>query len=138
MASNTAFLLASVALLGVILLQNTTVSGRDIPRTESTNIAARLQSGGIMECWNALYELKSCTNEIVLFFLNGETKLGVSCCEAVDVITNSCWPALRCSLLSALHQKKQMSSVAFARIQTLAALPRLLLPIKLDCDLLPY
>lgn len=98
MASNTAFLLASVALLGVILLQNTTVSGRDIPRTESTNIAARLQSGGIMECWNALYELKSCTNEIVLFFLNGETKLGVSCCEAVDVITNSCWPAMLTSL----------------------------------------
>ncbi|CAN6984118.1 hypothetical protein IGI04_000032 [Brassica rapa subsp. trilocularis] len=98
MASNTTFLFATVALLGVILLQNTTVAGRDLPTTEATNIAARLQSGGLMECWNALYELKSCTNEIVLFFLNGETKLGVSCCEAVDVITTSCWPAMLTSL----------------------------------------
>ncbi|KAG2240134.1 hypothetical protein HID58_039956 [Brassica napus] len=100
MASNTTFLFATVALLGGILLQNTTVSGRDlpIPTAESTNIAARLQSGGLMECWNALYELKSCTNEIVLFFLNGETKLGVSCCEAVEVITTSCWPAMLTSL----------------------------------------
>ncbi|XP_009114168.1 egg cell-secreted protein 1.4 [Brassica rapa] len=99
MASNTTFLFATVALLGVILLQNTTVAGRDLPTTtESTNIAARLQIGGLMECWNALYELKSCTNEIVLFFLNGETKLGVSCCEAVDVITTNCWPAMLTSL----------------------------------------
>ncbi|CAG7885967.1 unnamed protein product [Brassica rapa] len=98
MASNTTFLFGTVALLGVILLQNTTVAGRDLPTTESTNIAARLQSGGLMECWNALYELKSCTNEIVLFFLNGETKLGVSCCDAVDVITTNCWPAMLTSL----------------------------------------
>ncbi|KAG2244537.1 hypothetical protein Bca52824_093624 [Brassica carinata] len=94
MASNTTFLFATVALL---LLQITTISGRDLP-SESTNIAARLQSGGLMECWNALYELKSCTNEIVLFFLNGETKLGASCCEAVDVITTNCWPAMLTSL----------------------------------------
>ncbi|CAF2032894.1 hypothetical protein Bca4012_081133 [Brassica carinata] len=97
MASNTTFLFATVALLGLLLLQITTVSCRDLP-SESTNIAARLQSGGLMDCWNALYELKSCTDEIVLFFLNGETKLGVSCCEAVDVITTSCWPAMLTSL----------------------------------------
>jgi hypothetical protein len=65
MASNTTFLFSTVTLL--IILLNTTVSGRDLPAESSTNIAARLQSGGLMECWNALYELKSCTNEIVLF-----------------------------------------------------------------------
>ncbi|XP_023639535.1 egg cell-secreted protein 1.3 [Capsella rubella] len=54
--------------------------------------------GGLMQCWDALYELKSCTNEIVLFFLNGETKLGHGCCNAVDVITNDCWPAMLTSL----------------------------------------
>ncbi|EOA29038.1 hypothetical protein CARUB_v10025293mg, partial [Capsella rubella] len=74
--------------------------------------------GGLMQCWDALYELKSCTNEIVLFFLNGETKLGhaineyclnhfaittllsapAGCCNAVDVITNDCWPAMLTSL----------------------------------------
>ncbi|CAA7020607.1 unnamed protein product [Microthlaspi erraticum] len=94
MASNSTFVFATVLLL---CLLNTTVSGRD-PLVESTNIAARLQSGGLMECWNALYELKSCTNEIVLFFLNGETKLGASCCDAVDVITTNCWPAMLTSL----------------------------------------
>ncbi|CAN6916485.1 unnamed protein product, partial [Brassica oleracea] len=37
---------------------------------------------------------------------------------------------LRCSLLSALHLRKLMSYVAFARIQTLATLLQLLLPRK--------
>ncbi|EOA19077.1 hypothetical protein CARUB_v10007743mg [Capsella rubella] len=95
MASNTTFLFSTFTLF--LLINNTTVSGRYLP-AESSNIAARLQSGGLMECWNALYELKSCTNEIVLFFLNGETKLGVSCCEAVEVITTNCWPAMLTSL----------------------------------------
>ncbi|VVB02463.1 unnamed protein product [Arabis nemorensis] len=95
MASNTSFLLfATVTLL---LVLNT--SGRTLPATvDSTDIAARLTGGGLMECWDALYELKSCTNEIVLFFLNGETKLGEGCCHAVGVITTDCWPAMLTSL----------------------------------------
>lgn len=94
MASNTSFLFATVTLLLVV-----SISGRKLPATaDSANIAARLNGGGLMECWDALYELKSCTNEIVLFFLNGETKLGVGCCHAVDVITIDCWPAMLTSL----------------------------------------
>ncbi|KAK4840606.1 hypothetical protein QYF36_013655 [Acer negundo] len=27
----------------------------------------------LVECWNALLEVKSCSNEIILFFLNGFT-----------------------------------------------------------------
>ncbi|KFK32864.1 hypothetical protein AALP_AA6G297100 [Arabis alpina] len=94
MASNTCFVFFAVALL---LLVN--ISGRTLPATEdSTNIAARLTGGGLMQCWDALYELKSCTNEIILFFLNGETKLGSGCCNAVEVITSDCWPAMLTSL----------------------------------------
>ncbi|CAA7044818.1 unnamed protein product [Microthlaspi erraticum] len=94
MASNTSFLFATLAILFVL-----NVSGRALPETaDSTNIAARLTGGGLMQCWDALYELKSCTNEIVLFFLNGETKLGSDCCNAVDVITTDCWPAMLTSL----------------------------------------
>ncbi|CAF2049898.1 hypothetical protein BRARA_I04617 [Brassica rapa] len=95
MASNTCFsLFATIALL---LLVN--ISGRTLPATaDPNNIAARLNGGGLMECWDALYELKSCTNEIVLFFLNGETKLGDGCCHAVDVITINCWPSMLTSL----------------------------------------
>ncbi|CAA0368824.1 unnamed protein product [Arabidopsis thaliana] len=94
MASNTSFLFVTVTLLLVL-----NVSSRALPPVaDSTNIAARLTGGGLMQCWDALYELKSCTNEIVLFFLNGETKLGYGCCNAVDVITTDCWPAMLTSL----------------------------------------
>lgn len=66
------------------------------------DLAARLEaveaSGGLVECWNALVELKSCTNEIILFFLNGETSLGPGCCGAIDIITRNCWPAMLTSL----------------------------------------
>ncbi|XP_010429097.1 PREDICTED: egg cell-secreted protein 1.3 [Camelina sativa] len=95
MASNTSFLFVTVTLLLIL-----NVSCRTLPAAlaGSTSIAARLTGGGLMQCWDALYELKSCTNEIVLFFLNGETKLGTGCCNAVDVITNDCWPAMLTSL----------------------------------------
>ncbi|ONK55282.1 uncharacterized protein A4U43_UnF5530 [Asparagus officinalis] len=38
-------------------------------------------------------ELKSCSGEVVLFFLNGETFLGPSCCRAIRVIEHKCWAA---------------------------------------------
>ncbi|KAJ4715466.1 egg cell-secreted protein 1.1 [Melia azedarach] len=63
------------------------------------DLAARLEaSGGLTECWNALMELKSCTNEIVIFFLNGQANLGPGCCRAIDIITRNCWPAMLTSL----------------------------------------
>ncbi|CAH2061630.1 unnamed protein product [Thlaspi arvense] len=89
MASEKSFLLATVTLLLVL-----NISGRTLP----TNIKARLTGGGLMQCWDALYELKSCTSEIVLFFLNGETNLGSGCCNAVEVITTDCWPAMLTSI----------------------------------------
>ncbi|KAF2604372.1 hypothetical protein F2Q70_00027637 [Brassica cretica] len=96
MVSNTCFFLFATTALLLAL----NISGRIIPEAtaDPTNIAVRLNGGGLMECWDALYELKSCTNEIVLFFLNGETKLGVGCCHAVDVITRDCWPSMLTSL----------------------------------------
>lgn len=51
--------------------------------------------GGLVECWSAVAELRSCTDEIVLFFLNGETtQLGAGCCRAVRAATRDCWPAM--------------------------------------------
>ncbi|CAN8321080.1 unnamed protein product [Cochlearia groenlandica] len=95
MATNTSFLFAIITLLLILNIS----ARRILPSTsDSTDIATRLAEGGLMQCWDALYELKSCTNEIVLFFLNGETKLGLSCCNAVDVITTDCWPAMLTSL----------------------------------------
>ncbi|CAN0857610.1 Egg cell-secreted protein 1.1 [Linum grandiflorum] len=45
-------------------------------------------------CWESLIELQSCTGEIILFFLNGETYLGHGCCTAIRVIGEHCWPNL--------------------------------------------
>ncbi|KAK0603142.1 hypothetical protein LWI29_001803 [Acer saccharum] len=64
-----------------------------------SNLQVRLEtSGGLAECWTALMELKSCTNEIVLFFLNGQANIGPDCCLAIGIITHNCWPAMLTSL----------------------------------------
>ncbi|KAK3226684.1 hypothetical protein Dsin_006546 [Dipteronia sinensis] len=45
-------------------------------------------------CWDALVQLQTCTGEIILFFLNGETYLGHGCCRAISTISQQCWPNL--------------------------------------------
>ncbi|XP_050386144.1 egg cell-secreted protein 1.4-like [Argentina anserina] len=54
--------------------------------------------GGLVECGNALVELKSCSQEIVVYFLNGKADIGVDCCKAIATITRHCWPAMLTSL----------------------------------------
>ncbi|KAH9681653.1 3-isopropylmalate dehydratase large subunit [Citrus sinensis] len=43
-------------------------------------------------------ELKSCSNDIVIFFLNSQTDIGPDCCHAIDIITCNYWPAMLTSL----------------------------------------
>ncbi|KAK9127141.1 hypothetical protein Syun_015938 [Stephania yunnanensis] len=63
------------------------------------NLESRIYAeGGMMECWNALLELKSCSNEIVLFFLNGESYLGQDCCRGIRTIMFQCWPSMLTSI----------------------------------------
>ncbi|KAK6924188.1 Prolamin-like domain [Dillenia turbinata] len=74
-------------------------ASRQVPIEPGYNLAARLDtSGGLVECWNALLEIKSCSNEIITFFLNGKTDLGSECCNAISIITHHCWPAMLSSL----------------------------------------
>ncbi|CAM0874599.1 unnamed protein product [Alopecurus aequalis] len=54
--------------------------------------------GGWMECFGAVTELRSCTNEIVLFFINGESWLGRDCCLAIRTVTRHCWPSMLASV----------------------------------------
>jgi hypothetical protein len=49
-------------------------------------------------CWDSLLALQACTGEVVMFFLNGETYLGPSCCQAIRVIEHECWPEMFLSL----------------------------------------
>ncbi|KAI3833628.1 hypothetical protein MKW98_021540 [Papaver atlanticum] len=89
------------------LMANTTtvLAGRDLATTirysVSHNLAARINGedgASMVECWNALYELRSCTNEIVLFFMDGEMYLGIECCRAIRIITRECWPSMLISV----------------------------------------
>lgn len=83
------------------LITNASAS-RELPmsmKPAELDLVARLEtSGGLVECWNALVELKSCTNEIILFFLNGQADIGPDCCGAIDIITRNCWPTMLTSL----------------------------------------
>jgi Prolamin-like len=87
--------------LAITILSTTTAAARNAhlkinPNTTNyASLQSRLQlSGGLVDCWNALTELKSCTSEIVLFFLNGESYLTIDCCHAIRTITFHCWPSM--------------------------------------------
>ncbi|KAF3445493.1 hypothetical protein FNV43_RR10669 [Rhamnella rubrinervis] len=64
-----------------------------------SNLAARLKlEDQSSNCWESLFQLQACTGEVVLFFLNGETYLGPSCCRAIRIIEHECWPDMLGSL----------------------------------------
>ncbi|XP_055833114.1 egg cell-secreted protein 1.2-like [Solanum dulcamara] len=96
----------SLILLVSWLLSTTTMAINMSKIKPGQDIAARLQvlegeNGGeasMPVCWNALFELKSCTNEIILFFFNGESYLGKDCCKAIRTITYNCWPSMLSSV----------------------------------------
>ncbi|CAH8343827.1 unnamed protein product [Eruca vesicaria subsp. sativa] len=62
--------------------------------------------GNLVDCWNAALELKSCTDEIVKFFMsrNGTAEPGVTggidkdCCGAIELIGKECWSVMFTSL----------------------------------------
>ncbi|KAF8091221.1 hypothetical protein N665_0451s0034 [Sinapis alba] len=63
-------------------------------------------AGNLVDCWNAALELKSCTDEIVKFFMsrNGTAKPDVTggidkdCCGAIGLIAKECWSVMFTSL----------------------------------------
>lgn len=61
---------------------------------------SRLQNdgGGESECWTALANIRSCSNEIIGFFLNGQAQVDKPCCLAIVTIAQHCWPVLLGSL----------------------------------------
>ncbi|KAK1309794.1 Egg cell-secreted protein 1.2 [Acorus calamus] len=103
MASTISALTTSLAFLLLITMANPTTAAaaanphEDLPMR--LLITAPSGGGGsFTDCFNALVEIKSCTNEIILFFLNGEMYLGLGCCRAIRVITRQCWPSMLVSI----------------------------------------
>ncbi|CAL4896752.1 unnamed protein product [Urochloa decumbens] len=93
-------LAAVVALLVLSLVA--TAPARGAPASAVPPLAARLRAfstsldeeGGFVECWDALTRLGSCTSEIVIFFVNGESYIGPECCVAIRGATRHCWPSM--------------------------------------------
>ncbi|KAF3331807.1 egg cell-secreted protein 1.4-like protein [Carex littledalei] len=84
-----------ISFLTILLLTITlsTITNPTEARSFPPNLKARLQSNGLIQCWDSLIELRTCTGEIILFFVNGETYIGPSCCRAIGVIQHQCWAA---------------------------------------------
>ncbi|KAF5818440.1 putative Prolamin-like domain-containing protein [Helianthus annuus] len=85
----------------LVTFQVSSMAGKVHMNKPDKGLIVRLQgenSGELMDCWNALFELKSCTNEIVLFFFNRDSYLSTDCCRAIRVITLGCWPSMLTSL----------------------------------------
>ncbi|CAN6325925.1 unnamed protein product [Urochloa humidicola] len=107
-ASSPRLRLAAVMALLLLSLAATAAAGRVAPAPAVPPLAARLQAfstslevggeeggaGGFAECWDALTRLGSCTSEIVIFFVNGESYIGPECCIAIRGATRHCWPSM--------------------------------------------
>ncbi|KAJ7978909.1 Egg cell-secreted protein 1.1 [Quillaja saponaria] len=75
---------------------------RLVTSNPALSLAVRLkmdvESSSNPYCWDSLFQLQACTGEAIIFFLNGETYLGPSCCQAIRVIEHDCWPEMLGSL----------------------------------------
>ncbi|KAL8133084.1 hypothetical protein AgCh_008519 [Apium graveolens] len=77
-----------------------TMAELDEPSNNGTN-------GTLGNCWNAIAEIKSCTNEISVYFKIGAIDIGLPCCQAIKMITQHCWP----SMLTALGISPDQSNI---------------------------
>ncbi|KAM7275733.1 hypothetical protein ACFE04_017599 [Oxalis oulophora] len=103
MAASNMNVVCFVALL-MILSATTEGASRDLKFADDNvymGMPSELEAageGGLVECGNALLELKSCTNEIIVFFTIGQANIGTECCNAIETITRNCWPAMLTSI----------------------------------------
>ncbi|KAL1558451.1 egg cell-secreted protein 1.1-like [Salvia divinorum] len=81
-------------LLVAVLASSLVISARKLETVSSLAARLKLEEEGPSTCWDALLELQSCSGEMVMFFLNGETQLGENCCSAIEVIERQCWPSM--------------------------------------------
>ena len=100
------FILALNCLIMANIANATSMNDRLNNNTKpSYDLATRLEaSGGLMEWWNVLMKLKSCSNEIVIFLLNSQTDIGLNCCRAIEL--SPVIASLQCSPLSDSLPKK--------------------------------
>ncbi|GMI82197.1 EGG CELL 1.1 [Hibiscus trionum] len=86
------FFFAFVFAMSMLLM----AKARPLERSKTTttsDLLARLKlDEESSDCWDSLIQLQSCTGELIMFFLNGETEIGQGCCQAIRTISQQCWP----------------------------------------------
>ncbi|MQL91930.1 hypothetical protein Taro_024549 [Colocasia esculenta] len=108
------------------LLAAAAAAGRELPPSAPGALDARLAGlfgGGLVQCWSALLQLRSCSDELAVFLLNGEVNLGPECCGAIQVITRQCWPTLLASVGLTVDQANVLRGYCDAEGEAAAAPP---------------
>ncbi|WCJ31686.1 Egg cell-secreted protein 1.1 [Euphorbia peplus] len=85
-------------ILSLTLMISTGYGARNMLIKQGNGKRVAAAAATLGDCWSALVEIKSCSNEIILFFLNGETDIQANCCRSIAIITHNCWPAMLSSL----------------------------------------
>ncbi|KAF9605940.1 hypothetical protein IFM89_021266 [Coptis chinensis] len=125
---NFALLLTISCIIGAI-----TASTNKLPFRQGYNLKSRLYGEGAGDCWNALLQLKSCTSEIILFLMDGDSYLGTDCCRAIRIITRDCWP----SMLTSLGFTSQEGDILVGYCNTTSASPARPVQTPLQSPLAP-
>ncbi|XP_019151946.1 PREDICTED: egg cell-secreted protein 1.1-like [Ipomoea nil] len=93
---------SDLILKALLLLSVASTAAMARPLSAKSSLLTRLKLEGegdeVSECWDSLFQLQSCTGEVILFFMNGEAYLGPSCCRAIRIVGHKCWPAVFGSL----------------------------------------
>ncbi|EOY18917.1 hypothetical protein QUC31_006295 [Theobroma cacao] len=109
MARKNVFLLLSMfCLLAASATATRELSGYD--KGPGHVLAARLEaSKGLLKCWSALNDLKSCMPQIVGFLIiKGQHGIGHKCCGDILKI-NACWPGMFISIGFTYEEDKRLT-----------------------------
>ncbi|VFQ84348.1 unnamed protein product [Cuscuta campestris] len=100
-----AFSSNQITVLKALMLLSMAFPAATAARPMMAKSAARQQAeagGGAgsdySECLETMFQLQSCTGEVILFFMNGETYLGPNCCRAIRTVEHKCWPSMFASV----------------------------------------
>ncbi|KAK1554957.1 hypothetical protein Q3G72_019637 [Acer saccharum] len=92
--ANTSRLFLLTLLSALMIMGGSVTTARPFMHPKSGLVTRLKLDDESPNCWDALVQLQTCTGEIILFFLNGETYLGHGCCRAISTISQQCWPNL--------------------------------------------
>lgn len=148
---NTFLILTSTLL--IIVANYSALATRDIPnyhniinpitqydnmiKTRLVETNGQSPNGPSFDCWSALVELKSCTNEIVTFFVNGQADIGPGCCNAIGIITRNCWPTMLSSIGFTAEEGNILRGYCDAASSSISSIPPPPPPPHLSPELAP-